>query len=184
MKWTQERVIPWCTDPRAHPRIMHHHIMRYAWATRFVAGKRVVDLGCGTGYGSFMLSWVADSVLGVDVSAEAVAWARETFFANSLRFVQGDITKRIPDGDLYVAFEVLEHLDAPLSVLPGINAPLVWSMPVENGGRFHPHTYSIQAIRRMVGGACAYQTHAGEISTHIPNDARSGYVLGYKPGGA
>lgn len=182
MRWTQERVIPWCEN--ICPRIMHHHIMRYAWATQFVAKLRVVDLGSGTGYGSYMLSWVAAWVVGVEIDAESCAFARERFWASNLRYVRGDITESVPDADVYIAFEVLEHLDAPLSVLASIKAPLVWSMPVENGGKFHKYAYSIQEIKRMVDGACAYQTAYGAISTQIPDEAQSGYILGYRPGGA
>lgn len=165
---------------------MRHHVMRYAWATQFVAGKRVVDLGCGTGYGSFMLSWMANGVLGVDLSKEAIEFANMHFHTYGLAFERFDITKLIPDADLYVAFEVLEHLDSPHLVLAGIKAPLVWSIPVESESRFHKRTYSIERIRRMIPGQYAYQTHRGAIITKLTNTniAQIGYVLGYKPGGA
>ena len=68
LEWTKERVIPWCEA--IHPRIMHCHIMRYAWATRLAAGRSVCDLGCGVGYGTFMLSWVAKQAVGVDLWAK------------------------------------------------------------------------------------------------------------------
>src|SRR4051812_31300791 len=54
------------------------HRARYAWATAAVAGKRVLDAGCGLGYGSAALSEAgAASVVGVDVAEGVVEVARE-----------------------------------------------------------------------------------------------------------
>src|ERR1700754_3634481 len=37
-------------------------LSRYVWTMPRLDGKRVVDIGCGTGYGAHLMSWVADSV--------------------------------------------------------------------------------------------------------------------------
>ena len=49
------------------PDIISEHTSRYAYALGLVGGKQVLDLGCGTGYGSEMLSWSAASVRGFDL---------------------------------------------------------------------------------------------------------------------
>ena len=52
------------------------HVHRYDVAAAALAGGRLLDLCCGTGYGSRRMGATAASVVGVDVSEEAVADAR------------------------------------------------------------------------------------------------------------
>ena len=184
MKWTGERVVPW--NAEIHPQVMHAHIIRYAWATRLVAGYLVCDLGCGAGYGAFLLSWIAREVLAVDVSEEAIAFAKQRFISANLTFGVMDIQyDALPDADVYVAFEVLEHLDDPQAVLERIGAkPIVWSIPVQNRNPWHKHAYSVAEIQALMPGVRGYQFPNGNITGTIPPNAPSGYVLGfYDPGG-
>src|SRR5579864_1905821 len=47
------------------------HVYRYAFACRFVRGKRVLDIACGEGYGAAALMKAgATRVVGVDISEE------------------------------------------------------------------------------------------------------------------
>ena len=58
--------------------IYAEHVVRYLFASRFVRGRRVLDLGSGVGYGSDMLkSAGATEVIGIDRSREAVAYGLE-----------------------------------------------------------------------------------------------------------
>jgi len=110
-EFTGERVIPGQVDID----LMNEHLARYAFAARLARGKRVLDAGCGTGYGSAELAKTAAAVLGVDVAAEAVSFAREHYRLPNLSFEQGSCTA-LPHAngcfDLVVAFEVIEHLEA------------------------------------------------------------------------
>lgn len=109
-EFTGERVIPGQVDPD----LMNEHLARYAFAARLARGKRVLDAGCGAGYGSAELARTAAGVLGVDQSEEAVAFAREHYRLPNLNFVCGSVGA-LPHPsasfDLVVAFEVIEHLD-------------------------------------------------------------------------
>ena len=97
-----------------HTLIACEHLHRYSFAAPLSHGLRVVDLACGAGYGSIILSSTADEVLGVDndvASIEAAALAAEnhpnvSFIAeDALEFLRGDL-----DGqDGIICFEGLEH---------------------------------------------------------------------------
>ena len=66
MQFTGERFIPGIEDPRAaavHRTLACEHWHRYLFATQFVAGKRVLDIACGEGYGSCLLAERAGPVL-------------------------------------------------------------------------------------------------------------------------
>lgn len=109
MKFTGERFVP--TEAGE---IRQEHLHRYAWASDVVAGKDVLDIACGEGYGSAMLAAKAKSVIGIDVSDEAVAHATRTYVAGNLRFAAGDAADiPLPDDcvDVVVSFETIEHLE-------------------------------------------------------------------------
>ena len=64
-EFTGERLIPGQVDVD----LLNEHMARYAFAARLARGKRVLDAGCGAGYGSAELAQAADSVVGADVAA-------------------------------------------------------------------------------------------------------------------
>lgn len=109
-EFTGERVIPGQVDID----LWNEHLSRYAFAARLARRKRVLDVGCGAGYGSAELANLATSVTGIDISADAVAYASEHYSKPNLQFQQaGAAALPFPDGsfDLVVAFEVIEHLN-------------------------------------------------------------------------
>lgn len=85
------------------------HIATYEYAKMFISGKRVLDYGCGSGYGSHMLSETAASVTGVDISKEAVDFADREYKSGNLNF------KTIAElgnekFDVITSFQVIEHV--------------------------------------------------------------------------
>ena len=88
LEFTGERVIPGPADAS----LFNEHQARYAFAARLARKKRVLDAGCGTGYGTAELACQARDVLGIDISAEAVAYAREHFGAENIRFARASCT--------------------------------------------------------------------------------------------
>jgi len=113
LEFTGERFVPGLAGE-----IVHEHWHRYAFACRFAAGRRVLDVACGEGYGSALLATVAPSVLGVDIDAATVAHARAAYADRpGLRFAAGSAAALdLPDAsiDLVVSFETIEHLPEDL----------------------------------------------------------------------
>lgn len=90
------------------------HMASYDWAASFIEGKRVLDFGCGSGFGSHMMSKTAKSVEAVDVAAEAIEYASRRYSASNVRFGKISPTGPIPFADrsfdVVTSFQVLEHV--------------------------------------------------------------------------
>ena len=94
--------------------IYAEHVVRYLFASRFVRGRRVLDLGSGVGYGSDMLkSAGATEVIGIDRSREAVAYGLEHHAHFAPDYLMADaesLPVRDQQFDVVVSFETLEHV--------------------------------------------------------------------------
>jgi len=110
LEFTGERVVPGQVDVD----LWNEHLARYLFAARLARRRRVLDMGCGAGYGASELAHTAATVTGIDVSPEAVALARSSYTAPNLKFLAASATALpFPDAsfDLITCFEVIEHLD-------------------------------------------------------------------------
>ncbi len=106
--------------------------MRRAWIKlpRFLpyaAGKKVLDLGCGGGFVAQTLSLIADTATGIDISENAIRYARSRFsrpeflcqsFTELLQsprsydfIYSSEVIEHVSDVNLYM--RVLQHLSAP-----------------------------------------------------------------------
>ncbi|PAM68734.1 SAM-dependent methyltransferase [Stenotrophomonas maltophilia] len=122
LEFTGERFMP-----EVAGQIAFEHLHRYHFASRFCQGKRVLDVACGEGYGSRILSNAASSVVGVDISAEAVAHAQGKYACGSLEFVEASAASLpFPDDsfDVVVSFETIEHHDQHEEMLSEIRRVL------------------------------------------------------------
>jgi SAM-dependent methyltransferase len=108
-EFTGERVIPGGVNAD----LWAEHLARYSFAAQFSTGNRVLDAGCGTGYGCAELAPDATLVAGIDVSSDAVSYARDHSAPPNVRYAQASATA-IPFAagsfQLVTAFEVIEHL--------------------------------------------------------------------------
>lgn len=174
--FTGERAMPW--DPETGISIMACHLRRYAWAFPYCWQHRVADLGCGSGYGTFLLSQGARTATGVDISADAVAWANAHFHARNLAYYVDDVMDAIPLADVFVAFEVIEHLSDPQRLLSRIHGRLVYSIPVGDESKWHARQYTVEEAEALIGGKLWYQSDVGDIAPKDKVWFPARYVLG------
>lgn len=114
---TSERVIEdhYLCSPESYL-IYLMHIATYRYALQYVSGKQVLDLGCGTGYGTALIADQCSAICGVDISNEAIAYATQKYHAPNLTFrtihkIEDDRLS-FPDEsfDVILSFQVIEHL--------------------------------------------------------------------------
>jgi len=118
----EERLDP---SKKLRPLIRYEHIGRYRYAVKRV-GERVLDLGCGLGYGTRMIfDKSKKDVIGMDISADAIEYAKKNY--PGPKYVVGSAEK-LPFSDAYfdsvIAFEIIEHVDDPDRVLAEISRVL------------------------------------------------------------
>lgn len=120
----------------AHETLIVPHVVSYAHALPHVTGKNVVDLCCGTGYGTKLLAEAADSVTGIDYQQSAIEYAKRDKISNCIFIVQ-DLDQEIPDFSQYhvvTCFEGLEHLKDPKGLVDhiiGQKKVFIFSVPNE-----------------------------------------------------
>jgi len=101
VSFSSERLVP----EEAVEASLQEHVARYRFARDRVKG-RILDVACGTGYGTAMLGAV-----GADLSLEALRYARR----HPAAYVAADAA-RLPFGrsfDAVVSFETIEHVPDP-----------------------------------------------------------------------
>lgn len=157
-----ERLYLQDADRHSHPllghvaRILTGH---YAHAGELVDGLRVLDIACGSGYGSRMLRDAgAHEVVGCDLSATPLEHARQHHKRDGITYVQGN-AESFTWGhrfDVICSFETIEHLANPMRLLDRIDdlltvdGRLCLSVPLGETRHldpFHLATFSEAEIR-------------------------------------
>jgi malonyl-CoA O-methyltransferase len=117
-----------------------------------IAGRSVIEIGCGTGGNTGWLAEQAASVLALDFSAGMLKVARDRVKFPHVRFVEHDIRTPWPAGDssadVVVSMLVLEHVEQIGSVLR------------EAARVLRPHgdlfLCELHPVRQMMGGQAEF----------------------------
>ena len=91
-----ERIVPdqISDDDAAGQLSLELHLERYGYAVAHVLRGDVLDIACGTGYGTHMLAMISrNSCVGVDISEEAISYANERYNHPQVTFECSDILK-------------------------------------------------------------------------------------------
>lgn len=135
-----------------------NHKWRYCMALSYIKQEnKVLDVGIGCGYGSYILSFLAKQVIGVDDSIEAINYANKVWKQPNIEFINQNALEVIGQFDVICAFEVIEHLkdDAllfqkfkelnPKYII--LSTPHI-SVPVSKS-RWHHRHYSFEMIKNL-----------------------------------
>jgi SAM-dependent methyltransferase len=116
LELTGERTLP---DVPAENYWYRRHLAVYEWIGARVVGQRVLDMACGEGYGSEVLSRGAGEVVGVDANPEAHEHARLRYRRENLSFQRGIVESFGQPGtwDAVVFLQTIEHVQDPVAVL-------------------------------------------------------------------
>jgi len=111
LRFTGERVV----QGKVPDHLWEDHVNRYTFATKYVEGKTVLDIACGSGYGSHILKvqGKAKKVIGVDLSAKAVIHASKEHKETAVDFLRGTIDNiafHQAQFDVVVSLETIEHV--------------------------------------------------------------------------
>jgi len=80
-------------------------------------GKKVLDVGCGTGLFAYNAAKKGAIVLGIDFSTEAIEIANSQYNHKNLKFQSMDVNEIKEKFDVIVSNGTLEHMDDPLKSL-------------------------------------------------------------------
>lgn len=135
---------------------------KYLFARKFCHDKRVVDLGCGSGFGTDILGEVANVAVGIDSDQEILSEAKSSRrFAYFYRY---DLSKPVDylanDYDVVTSMDVVEHLQTPTPLLENAAAALrpggLFILATPNVAKthgtnpFHIHEYSYTELRSLL----------------------------------
>ena len=161
---TGERVCPDFPDAN-----FESHLRVYEFASQFVPGNAVLDIGCGTGYGTALLAARGARVaLGVDRARDAIRYARRSYGGRAAFRVMDAQRLTLDDAsfDVAISSENLEHLPDPragirearrvlgahgLLVLGTPNKEMTSPGKERSSNRFHEKEFYYAELRDLLG---------------------------------
>ncbi len=139
------------------------HISRYMAALPLVKDKVVLDIACGSGYGTKLLTETAQKVIGVDVAEEAVTYAKAHYSGPKTEYRVGNGTEIPLDTasvDVVITLETIEHIEDYRQFMSEVKRVLrpggimILSTPNDlefaEGNHFHVHEFKFDELKKLV----------------------------------
>lgn len=162
------------------------HFSRYFFAEQFVKDKIILDIACGVGYGSLYLREKgAKIVYGVDISQDAIDYAKSKYYKNGIEFKVGN-AENIPLEnsmfDIIVSFETIEHLKDEKRFLQEVkrvlkkNGLAIFSTPnalvYPKGNMYHTREFTTEDLNKLL------LQYFKNIKPFFQDTILSNYILG------
>jgi 2-polyprenyl-3-methyl-5-hydroxy-6-metoxy-1,4-benzoquinol methylase len=161
----ERHVLPYDFESEAEYYNHLMHLSSYQFGSKYAKGKRVLDYGCGSGYGALILSKEAETVIAIDINKDAIEFAKSKYSRSNL--VYKDVSELTDEKfDLITSFQVIEHVDNVenyMGMLRSLLKPsgyLLLSTPDRKNRLFkyiqkpwniyHKREYSKETIRRQL----------------------------------
>jgi protein-L-isoaspartate O-methyltransferase len=81
---------------------------------------KILDIGCGTGHGTFMLSDILGvEITAIDISKESIIYAEQNYGASNIKYIKSDLVsfiKKAEEYDYIVSRHALEHIEDGLNL--------------------------------------------------------------------
>jgi O-antigen biosynthesis protein len=99
---------------RDNLKTLFNHLGRYYYAIKKLDINKnddVLDISCGQGYGSFILSLNANQVYGMDINRDFVKYAFNNFKKDNIIFLEYIEMGSIPNHNKCICIETIEHMN-------------------------------------------------------------------------
>jgi 2-polyprenyl-3-methyl-5-hydroxy-6-metoxy-1,4-benzoquinol methylase len=140
------------------------HRQRYEFAAEHLKPGRLLDIACGVGYGTHLMAEKASSIveaIGVDLSREAVEYAKKYYASRRIQFQQHDAMTFADERgfDSIVSVETVEHMPDPIGLINhlvglirsgGVFIASVPTTPSVDVNPYHLHDFTERSFRSMV----------------------------------
>src|SRR3954462_7039472 len=183
LELTGERTLP---DVPAENYWFRRHLAVYEWVAERCAGRDVVDMACGEGYGVDVLARRARHVTGVDANPDAHEHARLKYTRPGVRFVRDLVESYAEPCDAVVFLQTIEHVEDPQEVLahfremlrPGgvayVTTPNLLTLAPDgkkSGNPWHVKEYRAREFRELCAGSFSHVEmlglfHARKLRLH------------------
>lgn len=161
---TLERIIPdlLSKDESTGEETLKLHIERYEFASQHLNKGNILDIACGVGYGSYIIAQndSCETITGVDIDADAIAYAKERYKHPKTTFINKNALEYTSNikYDTIISLETIEHIPNPANYIAHLKTLikpggyLIGSVPTTPSVDANPHhvtDFTPASIRRI-----------------------------------
>lgn len=172
----------------------HDQTARYYLARSLTNPKEeILDIACGTGYGTLLLSEKSNHITGVDVSPDAIKYAQKNYQKNNkIDFVVSDLFSYNKPADSVISFETIEHINKPvketvIKLLSLTRKLLIFSVPyLEPVGHNRHHIWfnldenTFNFINPSYQKTIIFQSASGQLRSEPSEETTTLIIVIYK----